>query len=255
MAELINTFLKKQGLNEKDIAIYLDVFRHGQSFASSIGLRTKIDRTTVYSVLKRLLKHGFLAQSVVNDVAVYIAVSPEIFVRNIDSEMQDLMMQKNVAQAFVQEMSNLEKRSFVKPKTRVYEGDRAIINLYEETLQNPGEQKAFVNLRPIPSIVQDFLRGSFIKSKVAHRVFSKVIVTDGPITPKYMALDHKSNRETRVIRNLPFDLQTEIILFNKKEVAIIDFNNPVYGIVFESSAFYKTMEALFDYLWRGSERN
>lgn len=250
MSGLIQTFLKNQGLNEKDILIYLDIFQHGQSFASSIGLRTKIDRTTVYSVLKRLLTRGLILQGTLNDIAVYMVVSPEVFVRNVDNEMEELLARKNVAKAFVRDMSKLAHRSFVKPKTRVYEGEKAIINLYEETLENPGEQKAFINLRSISPTVKEFLRGKFIRSKVERHVFSKVLVADGLHSAKYKSLDGISNRETKIVQKFPFDLQSEIILFDKGSVAVIDFNRPIYGVVFESKTFYKTMEVIFDLIWQ-----
>ncbi len=249
MNELIIDFLKNQGLNDKDIAVYLDIFQHGQSFASSIGLRTKIDRTTVYSVLKRLLKHGFIVQSMINDVAVYIATSPEVFLREIDEDIEELVSRKNLAEAFVSEIGKLTSHSFLRPKMRIYEGDKAIINLYEETIENSGNQKAFINLRSISPTVKEFLKGKFIKSKVEQHVFSKVLVADGPYSEKYKSLDGVSNRETKIIRNFPFDIQSEILLFDGKKVAIIDFNKPIYGIVFASRTFYKTMEVIFDLIW------
>lgn len=249
MSELITNFLKNQGLNDKDIAVYLDIFQHGQSFASSIGLRTKIDRTTVYSVLKRLLKHGFIVQSMVNDVAVYIATSPEVFLREIDQNIDELVSTKNLAEAFVSEMGKLMSQCFLRPKMRIYEGDKAIINLYEETLENPGNQKAFVNLCSISPTLKDFLRGKFIRSKVERHVFSKVLVADGHFSEKYKSLDNVSNRETKIVTSSPFDLQSEILLFDGEKVAIIDFNKPIYGIVFVSRTFYKTMDSIFDLIW------
>lgn len=250
MSEFVTKFLKKQGFNDKDIAVYLDIFAHGQSFASSIGLRTKIDRTTVYAVLKRLVKEGIVLKSVLNEVAVYMAVSPEIFVRNVDADIDELLNRKHLAQSFVKEMAALSKKTFFKPKVRVYEGDKAIINLYEETLEKPGEQKAFINLRSIPTVVKQFLKGKFIKSKLEKGVKSKVLVADGPNSEKYKSLDKISNRETLIVKNSTFDLHSEIILFNKSSVAIIDFNKPIYGIVFESKTFYGTMEVLFDLIWK-----
>ena len=53
MSKVLTSFLENQGLNSKDIEIYLDIYKHGQSFASSVSHRTGIDRTTVYSVIKR----------------------------------------------------------------------------------------------------------------------------------------------------------------------------------------------------------
>lgn len=249
MNEIVVTFLKNQGLNEKDTQIYLDIFEHGQAFASSIALRTKIDRTTVYSVLKRLLKRGLLVQSVVNEVAVYIAVSPEIFVRDLDREMEEIKVRKGIAAAAVVEMAKLAKSAYVKPKTRVYEGDKAIVNLYQETLVEGDVQKAFINLTSMPGAMKDFLKKRFISEKIAKKVFSKVLVTESEKSERYKTLDKASNRESRIVKAHPFNLQSEIILFNGCEVAMIDFNKQIHGIVVESETFYATMEAIFDYIW------
>lgn len=249
MNEIVVTFLKNQGLNEKDTQIYLDIFEHGQAFASSIALRTKIDRTTVYSVLKRLLKRGLLVQSVVNEVAVYIAVSPEIFVRDLDREMEEIKARKGIAAAAVVEMAKLAKSAYVKPKTRVYEGDKAIVNLYQETLVEGDVQKAFINLTSMPGAMKDFLKKRFISEKIAKKVFSKVLVTESEKSERYKTLDKASNRESRIVKAHPFNLQSEIILFNGCEVAMIDFNKQIHGIVVESETFYATMEAIFDYIW------
>lgn len=252
MNQIVVTFLKNQGLNEKDIQIYLDVFEHGQAFASSIAHRTRVDRTTVYSVLKRLVKRGLLVQSEVNEVAVYIAVSPEVFVRDLDREMEELRARKGVAAAAMVEMAKLAKSTYVKPKTRVYEGDRAIVNLYQETLVVGDVQKAFINLTSMPGVMKDFLKKHFINEKIAKGVFSKVLVAESEKSERYQMLDKVSNRESRVVKAHPFNLQSEIILFGGCQVAMIDFNKQIHGIVVESETFYATMEAIFDYIWDGA---
>lgn len=249
MTNAIYSFLQSQDLNETDIKVYLDIYRHSQSFASSIAARTEIDRTTVYSAIKRLLKRGVIIQTKVNDVTAYTAVSPEIFTDKLDVEIQELQARKKAAAIFAEELSKLNKHSFFKPKIRIFEGAEAIRSLYEQTLAPGTTQKAFVNLTHLPEPLKEYLRTHFIKSKIKKRVSSKVIIAEGKKSDKYCSLDRNSNRQSKVVKNHPFELHAEIILFNKKEVAIIDFHQQIYGIVMESETLYKSIETVFDYIW------
>ncbi len=250
MGKVVENFLRNNGFNEKDVQIYLDIFRHQQSYASSISSRTGVDRTTVYSVIKRLLKQGVIVQTKVNDVAAYMPVSAEVFVDKVDRMIDDFKAQRKAASLFASEMSKFSKSSFLKPKIRIFEGDDAVINLYEQTLESGGTQKSFLTIKSIPQSLRHFLKDQFIKSKKKKGVFSKVLLADSKRSSKYQDLDGVSNRHTKLVKDHPFDLHSEIILFAEKEVAIIDFHKQIYGIVIESETLYKTIEALFDFIWK-----
>ncbi len=249
MEEVIKVFLKGQGLNDKDISVYLDIYIHGQSLASTISARTMIDRTTVYSVLKRLLNSGVVVQARVNAANVYLAVSPEVFIDKVDRDFEALNLRRKSAMLFVKEMAKIKKEAFLKPKVRVFEGDEGIVRLYNETLEKGSEQKSFLTIKRIPPSLQDFLKRRFIQEKIKKGVFSKVILANTSLAENYAALDRRSNRESRIVKSHPFDLHSEIVLFGKSEVAIIDFHKQVFGIVIESGTLFKTIETLFDYVW------
>lgn len=245
----IRVFLSAQGLNKTDIAVYLDIYKYGQSYASSVATRTGIDRTTVYSALKRLLKRSIIIQTKMKDTLAYMAVSPNVFVDKLDRRLEDLALEKRQAGLFVQEMLRVQRRTFLKPRTKIYEGVESVINLFMQTIQNEGEQKSFLSLQKIPDTLKDFLRKKYIELKVKNNVTSQVLVADGPKAANYQALDARSNRKTKIIKKHPFDVHSEIILFNKNEVALIDFHDNVYGVLIESETLFKSMEALFDYIW------
>ncbi|MBI5754267.1 hypothetical protein HZA40_03955 [Candidatus Peregrinibacteria bacterium] len=250
MSQLIQSFLRNNNFNKKDEQIYLDIFQHGQSFASSVALRTGIDRTTVYSALKRLLKKGVIAQTQMNDVKAYMAVSPEIFIDNVERKIHELESEKKMAGLFVQEMAKMQKSAFLQPKIRIFEGDEAIINLYSQTLKKGGLQKSFLTLDSFPASLRPFLTKQFIEFKKRQKVFSRVLVAEGKKSERYKALDHVSNRETRIVKGHPFQLYAEIILFGGTQVAIIDFHQQIYGMAINSATFYKTVETLFDFVWQ-----
>ncbi|MEK7673557.1 MAG: helix-turn-helix domain-containing protein [Patescibacteria group bacterium] len=247
--EAIEKFLKNQGFNKSDSDVYLDVAKHGQSFASSVAHRTGIDRTTVYSALKRLLKKGVIVQTKVNDVMAYMSVSPEVFLDKVERNIEDLQSEKKAAQLFVDDMLKLGKSSFLQPKIKIYEGVNAVMNLYQQTLKKGQQQKSFLTIKFIPDSLKKFLTEEFMKMKQKKGVISKVIVASSKFSSRYKALDSKSNRETRIVQDHPFELHAEIILYGTQDVAIIDFHKQIYGMVISSDTFYKTIEAMFDYIW------
>lgn len=253
MSDVVTSFLRNNGFNKKDVDIYLDIFKYGQSFASSVATRTSIDRTTVYSALKRLLKQGIIVQTIVNDVSAYMAVSPEIFVDRVEMKMADLKGERSVAEIFVNEMKKLKKGSFFEPKIKIFEGNDSVKSLYEHTLKSGGLQKSFLTLKFIPAPLRHFLTKQFIELKKKRKVFSRVLVAQTSHSLRYKSLDKVSNRETRIVKRSPFDLHSEIILFGKKEVAIIDFHKQIYGMVISSETFYKTIEAIFDCVWEQAD--
>lgn len=242
-------FLQEHGFNKKDIKVYRDIYKYDQSFASSISLRTGIDRTTVYAVLKRLLKQGVIVQTNLRGTKAYVAVSPKVFEDKIDREIDSLHTRKKSAKLFEEEMQKIRRRSFVRPRTKIYEGSEEIINLYKQSAEHSGEQKAFLTLKKIPDTLKQFLRKDFIQLKIQRGARSKVLVSQSPNAEKYKSLDKTSNRQTKIIKKHPFELHSEIILFNKNQIAIIDFQEHIYGIVLESETLYASIETLFDYIW------
>ncbi|KKP38947.1 MAG: transcriptional regulator [Candidatus Peregrinibacteria bacterium GW2011_GWF2_33_10] len=250
MNHIITNFLQNYGFNDTDIKIYLDIYKYGRSYASSIGHRTNIDRTTVYSALKRLIKKGFIIQTKSKDVTSYLALPTEIFLEKIDAEIQSAQQKKKIAQIFIDEISKLKTGHYAKPKINIYEGEESVINLYEQTLVPNSQQKAFLTIQKIPISLKNFLINKFIKTKISKNVKSEVLICDSERSRKYKSLDKISNRETKIITNHPFELHSEIILFDKTKIAIIDFNDEIFGIFIESKTLYQTIETIFDCIWQ-----
>lgn len=246
---MLHTFLQSQDFNDKDIEVYLDIYQHGQSYASTIALRTKLDRTTVYSVLKRLVNKGVIAQTKIDGVSAYIPVAPEIFLNQIDSQIDELKDQRQQTEQFLAELSKIKPQGYEKPRIQIYEGEEGIISLYEQTIQEAGQQKAFLTLKHIPLRIRNYLTGPFIKNKLANNVRSQVLIAESDRSTNYQQLDKTSNRETRIVKSHPFQIHSEIVLFGERSVAIIDFHQQAYGIVIESDTLYKTVETLFDLVW------
>lgn len=62
MRMAINQTLKKLGLNEKEIKVYLTLLKHGKSKPGSLAILTKLNRATLYNVADGLMSKGIIAE-------------------------------------------------------------------------------------------------------------------------------------------------------------------------------------------------
>jgi sugar-specific transcriptional regulator TrmB len=245
----IQLFLQNQGFSVTDIAVYLDVYAHDRSFASTIAVRTHKERTTVYSALKRLIKRGVIAQTTINGVKAYMALSPEVFFDHIDQEMFVLEQKKKEIFCIIDEMKKMKKQISHKTYFTLHEGENALKSLYYEALVPESVHKAFLTLHDIPKTFLSFLQTEFMRKKKEKNVQSRVIVPNTPFASRYKKLDSVSNRTTKIVEKRPFDIHSEIIILDQKKVIVIDFSKPSYGMMIESPTYHKTIETLFDYVW------
>lgn len=245
----LQSSLKELGFQNNEIKVYLDILQCENAYVSSISLRTGIERTTVYSVLKRLLERNVIAQTQINGVAAYTTMPFSYFLDTVQTKMQELEKQKNKIQGMVNTLELLQMKQLQDTQIRMYQGMVAIKNLYAETLVENSEQMAFLTLTHMSHQMKEYLSGEFMELKKKRNVFSRVLVADSLRSRKYQQLDGVSGRETRIVSEMPFDLFSEIILFQGGRVAIIDFHSEVHGLVIQSETFYKTMKTLFDCIW------
>ena len=60
--------LKRLGMNENEIKIYLFLLKTGTSTAPEISKNTGIDKATIYRGLDNLMKLGFVGETVIDKI-------------------------------------------------------------------------------------------------------------------------------------------------------------------------------------------
>jgi sugar-specific transcriptional regulator TrmB len=235
-------------LNEKDVKIYLDLLQNGSSAASTVAARTRIDRTTVYAVLKRLLNKGFLTQGKKNKTAYFTALDPDLLETTFQKDIDEKYKQLNLLKKILPELLEQKNKDSVRPAVQIFEGADGVISLYELTLKNSKKQDAFLTVDTLPVELESYLKETYIQHKLKRKVQSRVIVSHAVQAKRYQMLDKKANRQTKIIPDgfLPFE--TEIII-GTDEIAVIDLSSAFFGVLIRSRSIRNTMAALFDLMW------
>lgn len=131
---MIQETLKKLKFNDKEIEIYLEVFRLGRATPAQIGKNIGINRTTVYSVSKNLIKKGVLAEDLGSKYTYLVALPPDNLNLILEEQKKRLHEKETLVNEAIAELGNLPSNiQFAIPKIRFVEEPDLERYLYKQT--------------------------------------------------------------------------------------------------------------------------
>jgi sugar-specific transcriptional regulator TrmB len=132
--DMISQILKKLGLNETEIPVYLTILQHGKISAAHLSKLTKINRTTIYSITKQLVKHGIIAEDLSTNKRQFIARPPQdldILLRRQEHEIEEKRYLLENAMSDLEKLAKTAQYSI--PKIVFIEEDELKEYLYSQT--------------------------------------------------------------------------------------------------------------------------
>jgi sugar-specific transcriptional regulator TrmB len=125
---MINEVLKKLGFGDKEIEVYLAILKHGKITPAELAKTTGINRTTIYSVSKELVKKGVITEDLGGSVVYFVASPPKDLGQIIKKEEKQLEEKKGLIDNAIKELADLAGQTkYSIPK---------IIFVAEEDLEN-----------------------------------------------------------------------------------------------------------------------
>jgi len=117
--------LQNYGLSEKAARVYLTVLELWTSIASTIARRAELNRVTTYTILKDMIKRGYIHEIKKNDISYFSWVSPEIFLKDIENKYIKFKELLPDFLAVTEKFGNTTKVQFL-------EGNEGLNNLFME---------------------------------------------------------------------------------------------------------------------------
>lgn len=131
---MLEESLKKFGLTDKEILVYLTVLENGKITPANIASITGIKRPTVYSVGKELIKKGVITEDLQGASGYFVALPPESLTAAIKQEEEALAEKKKLAKELMESLSNLPKsKSYSVPKMRFIDEQGIESFLYKQS--------------------------------------------------------------------------------------------------------------------------
>ena len=106
------------GLNKKEIIIYLVISKYKKIIPSTISYITKINRTTVYTVIKWLLEKNLIAEETNNSNKEIICLPIENLNNLVEKEQHLIKKKKQVTEEIIQQLKQNQVKDIYIPEVR-----------------------------------------------------------------------------------------------------------------------------------------
>lgn len=230
--------LRKLGLREKEVEVYLAGLELGACSVLKIAQKVKIARPTVYEIIKKLEKKGLFIESKQKRKRYFIAQSPDYLLGILRTQKREL---EEKEREFLRIIAALRARYYRKEKggIKVFKGKEGLKVLEEELLTTPSEN---IYLLSSVSSPREIRKREFMYQKIQKRLGKIKIKEIYPKKPKRKSKIPQLQR--KFFPSLNF--KGTLILFDK---AIFIFPKKTEGILIDNPIIVDLFKALFLTLW------
>lgn len=229
------------GLNEKEAAVYLATLELGDSPASEIAIRSKLNRITTYDIIEKLTQKGFLSSYTHNKVKYFTATDPDEIRTDIRQKYLDF-------KSILPDLRRLHGKT-THPRIKYYEGLQGIKKVYKDSLTAKTDILNYADSKSIRQFWPNY-DDEYVAERVKAKIFLKGIAPDDAHGQKLVAENKKSHREIRLIKPDKFGFSNEINIYDDK-VSIISFGKEeLIAMIIESPEIAETQRAIFMMAWQ-----
>lgn len=168
--------LKKLGLTDNEIKVYLSLVKIGETAVGGIINDLKIHRQIAYNALDGLEKQGLVIKILKNDVFHFKVADPEILIEN-------LQKQELIAQRISKKIQAEMKKSRREQEINVYDGIAGIRRFFMEKFKQSQTGSIVYVLggyieKYIKALGQDFYNNEYTKIKARKQNISKLLISE-----------------------------------------------------------------------------
>lgn len=239
------TILKKVGLSNKEISIYLNLLEHGACSVRGLAELSDLNRGTVYDVLKKLREEGIVSFYEQGRKQKFAAEDPEKLLKLLKDKENELKSLKADMAGFIPELKSLREKGGSAPATKFYERRSGIRLILEDVLESVSrEENKEYSVYSAKRASDDIIRAypDFTEDRIKKGISVKAISlarggkTSGKDERRWLGTDEES--------------ATFIIVYAGKCAFISrdSSGNPV-GVIIENRMIYETQKVIFEKLW------
>ncbi|HDK42607.1 MAG TPA: hypothetical protein ENG87_04455, partial [Candidatus Pacearchaeota archaeon] len=233
----ISEVLESIGLSKNEVIVYLDLIRVGKSSVIDISKRTGLYRSNTYDILEKLLKKGFVDQSIENEKKFFYPIDPNDLLDYIKHKEQEL-------KEIIPEIEKIQNKPQEERKVTLSEGVNSVKNIIMNQLECQEPIYVYGSSKEPVQVLGEAFLNEFHKERTKKKIFLKRLHSIGSI---------KRARELNALeyteaRYLPLSSLKISINVCGRKVIIIVWDMPVSAIVIESSAIAESYRNNFELL-------
>jgi sugar-specific transcriptional regulator TrmB len=241
----IRLTLTQLGLSEKEAEVYMATLELGMSPASVIARKSRLKRTTVHEILRRLSERGLAEYFVRKQTRYFSVLPPRSLLDKYEAHVADLRQA-------LPKLLAVENRIVGKPKVSFYEGKGDLRRLYLDPLS---QTKEVLNYFDPEKLFQYFgeswVQKSAIDERVRRNIPVRVIMPDSPLARRFLSRGPGEKRNARIVGDARAYFPNEIYIYGNR-YSIFSFDDNM-ALVIESADVAKTQRAIFELAWSSAK--
>jgi len=252
---MINNILKKLGLDEKEIAIYLKLLQYGPNRASTLAYQVNLPRTTTQNILLRLEKDQIVTKSIIKNVYIFAAVHPDNLVhivemqkRQKDSELNHIIED---LKTITPELVSMMQSNKAMPNVRFYQGREGARKVLFDTLTSKTELKDFANIDAMFKHVKD-INDEYVAEREKTDITKRSLLLNTPFAHEIYekrGYSPKSHKGYKWIDSNLYPFALEMNIYDGKISYITYVENNFVGVIIENEHIYKMHDSMWNMLW------
>ena len=244
----IQNVLKKTGLDDDEVAVYMAALELGPSLVARIARQSGVKRTTVYLVAKSLMRKGLMGEYKTRHGMHLSAQPPEYLLAKIEE-------QKTEVEGIIHELKAISRKEAHQPQVKYFEGKEGYLTIAEDTLQKHGSEILWLgNPEEIYKIISEkWDKEYYIPTRLKRRIKMRALLYRDEWSKKLKESDQDNLRQTRFLsKDYPFH-STEFIYENK--VAFYSSSKELICVLIESEDLADMERAKFEMLWKDRDQS
>lgn len=228
--------LEQIGLSEKEAKIYLKLLELREALPSTLAKRANVKRPTTYVILEQLLQKGLVSHVKKGKLFYFRAQSPHSLLEDQQKKYKDL-------EKALPELINLNEKYTATPQMSVYEGEKGLIQIMEDTLTTKTELLCWADVDLAVGSLRSYYP-SYIAKKVKRKIWLRGIFSYSKLALRFKETGEKELREVYLIPKEKFPFKNEINIYDDK-VAIISHKDQV-GVIIQNKDIADTQRSIFN---------
>lgn len=251
--------LKKIGLNDKEVKVYLTLFENGATKPTVLAKMTKLNRATLYNVAQGLISKGIVSGDLSGKSLVFTPLPPSDLEKILAPAKRDLEEKASLIEEAVSELNLIVSgKQYPIPKIRFIEENNLEKFLFDnlekwqdEVIGSDGVWWGYQD-HTFAASFEKWLDQTWrtTQSKNSHyqaQVFSNVSETESKLKRKYA----NPKRQVRFLENTSFTATTWVC--GDYLIMIMTQQHPYYLIEIHDQFLAQNTKEVFKKLWELSK--
>ncbi|NNM83961.1 helix-turn-helix domain-containing protein [Candidatus Parcubacteria bacterium] len=236
--------LTSLGFPEKDAGVYLALLKAGAATVQEIARQTGINRSSVYVVLDRLMRRGFVSIVSNKTVRQYSAAPPERLMLTAKEEVErSTLLLQNLA-TLSPTLRTAHKSSQFKPKIEVLEGAIGLQKGFENALSSKEKvMRVFSSTGDIFKSLPEYLP-IFVQQRLMRGLKMRGIHPDDEASREMIRRLPNTPDEITLIPRNKFRFPSDFGIYDEK-VAFMS-HRPPFCVMIQSKEIAEVMKVAFD---------